>query len=279
MKKIFISYADDNMRYSLKRIGKQAKRVGIFDEIILYTPEQLPSYIKESPLMAYSRGGGYWVWKAAIIWETLQQYDEGDMVVYADAGCSLKKSKKWEEYGNSLSNKHHTIVFRFKDEMPEWKRWGQTSTKIKYWTKLSAFRYFEEIAGDYGDGNKIMGGFIICKGKNNSFIKHWLDITLSHPELVMDPVGEEANEQLPSFAYHKHDQSIITPLAYLYASEVLVLPETSETAHEKAAVVASRIRAKTRKDYIVLRLKFYARNLLGDNLFDSIKHRLTKKRM
>jgi len=276
MKKIFISYANDKMRYSLKRIGKQAKKRGIFDEILLYTPELLPSYIKESPLMAYKRGGGYWAWKPAIIWETLQKQDDGDIVVYADAGCSLKKSEKWGEYWKMLSTNRNTIVFQFKDEMPEWKKWGQTSTKIRYWTKQSAFRYFEEILGDYGDCNKIMGGFIICKGKNNSFIKHWLEITLSHPELIIDPSVEEKKEQIPSFAFHKHDQSIITPLAYLYAQEVLILPESAETEPENAAVVASRIRAKTRGHYIVLWSKCYMRRFMGDKLFDWLKHKLIK---
>ena len=278
MRKIFISYADENMRYSLKRIGQQAKKTGIFDEIILYTPDIIPPYIKESPLMAYRRGGGYWAWKPAIIWETLQKQDEGDIVVYVDAGCSLRKSEKWEEYWNLLSDTHHTIVFQFKDEMPEWKRWGQTSTQIRHWTKRSTFRYFEEMLGDYGDYNKIMGGFMICKGKNNSFIKHWLDITLLHPELVIDPSDNELEEQLSFFAYHKHDQSIITPLAHLYAREVLILTESAETEPENAAVTASRIRAKTQPDYIKLRLKYYTRKLLGDKLFDSIKHQLVKKK-
>jgi len=278
MKKIFISYADDNMRYSLKRIGKQAKKTGLFNEIILYTPDMLPSYVKESPLMAYSRGGGYWVWKPAIIWETLQKYEEGDIVVYADAGCSLNKNKLWEEYWNMLSTNYHTIVFQYKDEMPEWTRWGQTSTKIKYWTKLSAFQYFEKLLGHYGDYNKIWGGFLICKGKHNSFLKNWLDITLSHPELLIDPCGEEIKDQIPSFAFHKHDQSIITPLARLYASEVLILTETSETEPENSAVIASRIRAKTRSDYFILRLKYYLRNFLGNKLFDSIKYKLIRKK-
>ena len=277
MKKIFISYADDNMRYSLKRIGKQAKKTGIFDEVILYTPDMLPPYIKESPLMTYSRGGGYWAWKPVIIWETLQKYDDGDIVVYVDAGCSLRKSSKWVEYWNMLSNNHNTIVFQFKDEMPIWKYWGQTSTKIRYWTKLSTFRYFEGLLSNYGDYNKIMGGFIICRGKNNSLIKHWLDITLLHPELIMDPSVEEIKEQLPSFAFHKHDQSIITPLAHLYSPEVLILPETSEMKIENAAVFASRIRAKTRSDYFVLRLKYYLRKCLGNKLFNNIKKNLIKK--
>jgi hypothetical protein len=265
------------MRYSLKRIGKQAKKLGIFDEIILYTPDLLPSYVKESPLMAYERGAGYWVWKPAIIWETLQRFDEGDIVVFTDAGCSLRKSKKWAAYWNMLTNGIQTIVFQFKNEMPEWKRWGQTSTKIKYWTKRSAMLYFEALLGDYGDYQKIMGGIIICTGKNNSLIKHWLEISLSHPELIMDPTAEEKNEQIPSFAYHKHDQSIITPLAYLYSSEVLRLTETAETDPKHAAVVASRIRAKTRKDYLILYVKFYLRKLLGDKLFDSTKAKLIKK--
>ena len=266
------------MRYSLKRIGKHAKQIGEFDEIILYTPTLLPSYMKESPLMTYKCGGGYWAWKPAIIWETLQKQDDGDIVVYTDAGCSLKKNAQWEAYWDMLSTNYNTIVFQFKDEMPEWKQWGQTSTKIRHWTKRSAFRYFEEILGDYGDYNKIMGGIIICKGKKNSFIRHWLDITLSHPELIIDPSAEEKKDQIPSFAYHKHDQSVITPLAHLYAQEVLILPETAETEPENAAVIASRIRTKTLLDYMKLRLKFYTRKFLGDKLFDSIKHNLMKKK-
>ena len=71
MSVIFISYADGNMSYSLKRIGRQARRLGIFDEIILYTPEMLPDYIRNSALMQYPRGGGYWSWKPAILTETL----------------------------------------------------------------------------------------------------------------------------------------------------------------------------------------------------------------
>jgi hypothetical protein len=276
MKKIFISYADDNMRYSLKRIGKQAKRLGIFDEIILYTPDLLPSYIKESPLMAYKRGGGYWAWKPAIIWETLQRSGDGDCVIYADAGCSLKKSGEWEKYWNGLSD-HNTIVFQFGNEMPEWEPFGTTSTKIKHWTKQSTFRYFEGLLGKgYGDYNKIWGGFVLCKGKENGFIKRWLDITLLYPELIIDPLGKEIEEQSPSFACHRHDQSIITPLTRLYPLDVLILTETSETEHKKAAVIASRIRAKTYRVYVGLRLKYYLRRCLGDKLFDGVKHRLKK---
>lgn len=91
MRKIFIAYGDINCAYSLKRIGHQARKLKIFDEIILYTPDDLPKSFKKTPLMQYSYGGGYWAWKPFIIYETLQKFDDGDIVCYVDAGCTLKK--------------------------------------------------------------------------------------------------------------------------------------------------------------------------------------------
>ena len=58
MKKVFIAYANDAMAYSLKRIGRQAKKLRIFDDILLYTPNDLPDYAKNCDLMQYSYGGG-----------------------------------------------------------------------------------------------------------------------------------------------------------------------------------------------------------------------------
>ena len=52
--KVFISYADENLAYSLKRIGRQAKRLALFDEIILWTPEMLPDYVKDEYLQGVS---------------------------------------------------------------------------------------------------------------------------------------------------------------------------------------------------------------------------------
>ena len=41
---VFISYANEAMAFSLRRIGRQARRLGIFDEVILYTPSDVPDY-------------------------------------------------------------------------------------------------------------------------------------------------------------------------------------------------------------------------------------------
>ncbi|UIR56005.1 hypothetical protein LZQ00_17290 [Sphingobacterium sp. SRCM116780] len=275
---IFISFADDKMAFSLERIGKQAKKLQIFDQIILYTPDQLPDYIKDSPLMQYKRGGGYWSWKPAIIYETLQQYEEGTIVVYTDAGCSLFQSSDWNDYFSYLKNVD-TLCFQYKDEMPEWEKFGQTSTKIKYWTKESTISYFAQLLADesYGDRyNKIWGGAIICKGRNNAFIKKWLDITIKQPNLIIDPTEEELKDSKnKELAYHKHDQSIITPLAHYFNTSVLILQEKAETSTE-GAIIASRVRAQNKKEYLKLVLKDKMRSLLGKGLYNTIKARIKK---
>jgi hypothetical protein len=225
--------------------------------------------------MNYNRGGGYWAWKPAIIWETLQNHEEGDIVVYVDAGCTLRNTNEWNMYFNKMKE-YNTICYQYKDEVFEWASWGQSSTKIKYWTKRKTREYFEELTGDilYGNYNKIMGGFILCKGKENVFIKHWLDITLKHPELIIDPTDDELKKE-DSLTFHKHDQTIITPLAHLYNRDVLILPEKFEfDSNENSVVITSRFRVRTRREYLWEIWKRRLRFLLGDKLYDTIKKKL-----
>lgn len=45
-KKIFITYGDDLYKRSLERICHEAEQSGEFDEIIAYTPTDIPESIK-----------------------------------------------------------------------------------------------------------------------------------------------------------------------------------------------------------------------------------------
>lgn len=276
MKKICIAYADTNLAYSLKRIGRQARRLGVFDEVILYTPADLPDYILQSPLMQYKKGGGYWAWKPAIIHETLQNHEEGDVVVYVDAGCTLNSGTEWDLMFK-LMLEYDTICFHYDAEMPIWAKWGNTSTKIKYWTKQSALSFLDDYCGDnaYHESYKIWGGLLFLKGKNNSFLSKWLEITMNHPEVIIDPTEKEQEEQPAGFAFHKHDQSIITALAF-YDEKTLVLPEISETNGETSFVWAERLRARNLNQFIIEKSKHLFRHFLGDAFVDGFKRPFIK---
>ncbi len=272
MKKIFIAYADARMAYSLKRIGRQARRLGIFDEVILYTPEDLPQECKATELMQHSYGGGYWSWKPWIISDALNRGGDDAVVCYVDAGCTLHKAPEWAEYLAAIE-KYDTVLFEYPDEMPVWEKYGTTSTKIKHWAKKKAVLFYDELTGSehWREHNKILGGFVWVKGKDNPVIKDWLDIVVNHPDIIDD--SGVFDEQFPFFVRHKHDQPMLTALSCKYADTCKVMPELLDEGPADAAVVAERIRVKNFWQYLVWLLKKGIKKVVGQNLVNGVKTR------
>ena len=277
MKKIFVAYADEKMAYYLKRIGEQAGKLGLFDDIILWTPQMLPNWIKTSPLMQYSYGGGFWAWKPCIIYETLQRHEEGTVVCYIDAGCTLRKGIEWALYFEMMKD-YDTLCFKYRDEMPEWERFGSIKTSIEFWSKKELLLFLDDSCGtsEYRKLNKIWGGALFFKGKSNELLKEWLDITLHYPNLIMHPTKDELKEQYPFFAQHKHDQPVITALAYKYRNRCIVLPELSETEGRNVAIHATRCRASNIYNYYWQKIKNFGRYLLGGKICEFIKRKCTR---
>ena len=85
MKKVFVAYGSGYYLDSLRRIGREARKLGLFSKIILYTEKDMPLFIRSSPLKAFPRGNGYWNWKPYIVWKALEDYPDA-IVVYADCG-------------------------------------------------------------------------------------------------------------------------------------------------------------------------------------------------
>lgn len=273
--KIFITYGDDNFKDSVKRICKEAKLLGIFDKVISYNPKKLPKEIMQSPLMHYARGGGYWLWKPYVIWMTMQKYPNA-IVVYTDAGCTLNKNyEEWNSWFEIMESTDTLFTQYCSDTDYGWDKIFHTSSvKISTWTKRMTIEYFDKRfkSTEWYDYNKIWGGFVIAKN-NSSFIREWLDIMLAHPELVRDPEGDELNCQHDGFCTHRHDQSIITPLAYWYEKKTIgivkIIPETAESRNT-AAVVATRIRTAVIKMPIKTRIIRFIQLIIGKSFYKKL---------
>lgn len=252
MANFFITYGDDRFKKSLKIIKKEAQIVGIFDKIKIYTPHDLPISIKASPLFLFRKGGGYWIWKPYILYETLNHCNENDVVYYADAGCTLNaNSYEWNTYQNEMHT-HNAIFFQYRSDF-FYEGWGKyckdmsnNSPKIVHWMKPSTINYFTELIGnqDFLKYNKIWGGAMIIKKTPQLLyiIEQWLKISLFHPELICDPYGTDLSKLPRSFNVHRHDQSILTPLIFKYKEldNLLILPETSESDPKNSAIIATR---------------------------------------
>jgi hypothetical protein len=270
MSKIFISYGDDAFKQSLKRIGKEAKQLGIFDKILLFTPKDLPLYIKSSPLMAFDRLGGYAIWKSYIIYTTYLKANLGDIIVYADAGCSLQKSDEWDYFLNKLGD-DGTLLFQYRVDFDyAWTKCFGVNATVRNvnWMKKSVQVYFATLFTDnfWLETEKLWSGALIVKKGTtpNLLLEHWFKSTLLEPKLSIDIFGNELEEQDDTFVAHRHDQTLLSIFAFYFKGKqnIIFEPETAESQKDIAAIVASRLRDEVKTPFIK-RIKRKVKNAIN----------------
>jgi hypothetical protein len=78
-----------------KRLCNEAKSSGWFDTIIAYSPKDLDNEFtkKFKNILNQSRIGGYGIWRPYII-KKLNEINDGDFLIYLDAGCTITKKRK-----------------------------------------------------------------------------------------------------------------------------------------------------------------------------------------
>lgn len=123
-KAIFLTYGDDRFIESRKRIIKEAKSTKIFTKCILETKDiQYEKEFKEAlqdkdfrKSFNEKKGGGCYIWKPYIILKNLKKLKENQILVYADAGSTIKNSieniKKFHICFNFLQDKKGILVSR-----------------------------------------------------------------------------------------------------------------------------------------------------------------------
>jgi hypothetical protein len=194
MKKTFVTYGDDNYRESLERIGREARATGVFDSVRLYTPADLPEPFA-SYTRAYPRGGGYWLWKPFVIVSELDRAAEGDIVVYADAGCTLMPHADWQRYFDAVDGREELFFL--------------AEGKSAKWCKKEVFDYFGTRRDAWKNASQVQATFIIArKSGRNEVLRRWYDLAVAHPELFVDAAA--GSVQGPRFREHRHDQAVLT---------------------------------------------------------------------
>ena len=142
----FLSFADSRMSAALERLGRQAEALDFFDEITLFTEHDLSAEFTSRMgryLTPSCRGFGYWSWKPWVIHHVLQEMEEGDRLLYLDAGCHINANgtERFREYVNMLDRDSRGMLV-FTNGQPEYK-----------WTKGDLFRHFgvsQDLCGKLG---------------------------------------------------------------------------------------------------------------------------------
>lgn len=233
---IFITYGCDKYNRSKQRIEKEVKATKMFDRFRAYEPsivkDILHSYSAKETLevMKLPRGGGYWIWKPIIIQDTLQSMNDGDILVYADAGCNVRNNKKEivktinsilkDKYGIS----HCGTCGGYRVEL------NRMDVVKHYIEEKYIEAFFATNNGIEYEANRI----IIRKCPASiKFISQWVDAAINHPDFFTDKQSSIPNH--PKFKEHRHDQSIYNCLAFNFGIE-------GKTCDFKEWLIASRIR-------------------------------------
>lgn len=168
------------------------------DEFIVYTETMIQDFINTyKNHFVNSKGFGWWVWKPYIIYKTLLEMDENDMLCYIDAGI--------------LVNNDLSVLFNYCDESLFFYV-GEKKINKNY-TKKKTFEIMNCVGEEYDNMYQVMGGFHIHKKTLHSvkLIKEWLDYCLH-----LECINEDTNE------IHRHDQSILTNLVVKYKNEMKI---------------------------------------------------------
>jgi hypothetical protein len=198
MKKIFITYGDKNYEDQKVRICREAMATGQFDEVRAYGPEFEFSQNIRNYIDQYPRGGGFWLWKPVIIRDALQRADDGDIIVYADAGCSIYPHKDMDKYFSLILSKKSILLFRLHSRIKKWCSRKVYDTLAKeenpHWLSRRA----------------VMGGVIMVKkGDGNMLIDRWAEVAETQPHLFADNTPEQDALEHDFFRGHRHDQSVL----------------------------------------------------------------------
>jgi hypothetical protein len=207
------------------RIIDQAKNFELFSSIEAWTEANIEDFIKKHHyhfLLYEKKGYGLWIWKPYIILKRLLQIDEGDYLLYVDAGVHLNSFGRirFQEYLNYLkSGQNYIVAFQANDLY-----------KGKFYVKADCVKsYFP----DYYlmDLNAYYAGIILLK--NNEFsrklINDWLALcenteflSSSRSIIHVDPPffrGQDADNGLFNLVIGKF-QSSQSGIVSIYPDEV-----------------------------------------------------------
>lgn len=200
-----ITFCDASFAQSAKLNAWSAVHIGKASAAKIYTFRDIDPvyYNRHKEIFSQPRGAGYWLWKPYVILKALQEMDEGDYLMYADAGvlyCSsiLPMQRQLEQDGQDI---YFTSSF-----------WTSA-----YWTKRDAYILMNCDTPDYYDTRDIAAGYLLIKKTPASvqFIRQWQHY-MEDPRILTDQPSVCGKPELPQFREHRHDESILMLLVKLH---------------------------------------------------------------
>lgn len=197
---VFLTFGDKEcFRHQLTRISCEAEALKVFDQITVADQSYFePSFREFHKDFLYKnpKGFGCYIWKPHIILKALNSMEEGDILVYADAGCHLnpKGRKRLEQtlkYLETSPMACYTLDFN-----------------ISMYTKMDCLLKLDP-ALNTPSKNMVVAGILFIRKctKSMNLVKQWND-AVKDIHLFDDTPSQHTNSS--DFIMHRHDQSVLS---------------------------------------------------------------------
>lgn len=215
MKIHFLSFASSIFYKSLKRIEEEAKLSGFFDTVTCIKAADLSFRYRLKNIFIlnrFTRGYGYWIWKSYVTKSLLAKIENGDILLYADAGSTINREgkKRFDEYIEMLiKSEFSNLSF-------------QTYHSEKKYTKGDLFKHFGLENDEMIKNSEMLNATIFFIRKDNrsiALVDEWYSISHCKRGLINDTKSKYQND--PEFIDHRHDQSVFSMLRKLRGSLII----------------------------------------------------------
>jgi hypothetical protein len=184
-------------------------------------------------------GYGFWIWKSYFVKKTFDIMNNGDILVYADAGCSIIK--------NVQSNKKFKILINLVKAHPSGSLGFQMDIPEELYTKSNIFKELDVDSDEYKKSGQIIGGiFFLCKCTESIKL---VDLFYSFSQKIhLINNDYNKNDEIEKFIAPRNDQSIFSLLRKKYNSLLVPdstwFPDFNKIEVMTNPILATRVRLK-----------------------------------
>jgi predicted SpoU family rRNA methylase len=195
-----VNYADKKFKRAQHLNSLTARQYGA-DKVIEYGPEDIDKkfYEKNKEILTNPKGGGYYLWKPYIYRKAYDELNDGDYLIYTDAGSIYVNNIK-HLIDCMKREKVNIMVFSLQKEMLERK-----------YTKRDALILTDCDSPKYIDTPQSIGGYMIYK--KSPEVKAFFDEVLEYAQdirVISDNDNVMGQPNYDEFVAHRHDQAVIS---------------------------------------------------------------------
>jgi hypothetical protein len=207
---ILLTYADGAYREGQARLCDSARAVG-FAEVRAASPADLEDggfAAEHRDILSQPRGSGYWLWKPYLIRQALDRLGPGDVLFYCDS--SLDGFYRFDRFPTQLVS----LVRRMPQGFaigPVIHQHGASAN----WTKRDAFLLLDADLPGIVSRPQLQATWSLWRRTPEAlrFADKWL-AACCDPRILTDMPNTLGQPNHPGFYDHRHDQSVLTLLAY-----------------------------------------------------------------